>query len=152
MTENNNDNNYSSYGLGLHGTWKQNFSSIENSEIKVKELESKTDHIEHKISDFKNQIEEIQIDIIQIVAIVVAILGLILGNVLGVIVLPGDINIFKLIGFIFIINGIALMGISFLIFLIKLLFLKSEWKNSYFWFFIIPINLQVVGLIIFIKT
>jgi len=95
-------------------------------------------NMKKEIPKIKSEIENIYINIIQIVAIVVAVLALILGNVLGYSVRPENISPNNLIGYLFIINAITLTGITFLIFMIKFLFLKSKW-NCYYSIFLIPI-------------
>ena len=90
------------------------------------------------VEENKNKIKDIYIEIIQVITLVVAVLALILGNLVGYNTLPTTISPNELIGYLFIINAITLTGITFLMFMIKFLFLKSKW-NCYYSIFLIPI-------------
>ena len=127
---------------------------------KIKRLKRETEIIKKankklnkKAKENSQKIENEYIDIIQIVAVVVAVLGLVLGNILGYIALPPKVNLKELIGSLFIINGIVLMGITFLMFLIKTLFFDQSFKELKSKSIVfIPVGFEIIGLILLLNS
>lgn len=128
--------------------WNTKFNSeLNDYNSELKKSKEEIEKNKKKYSKINAEIENSYINIIQIISLVVAVLALILSNVLGFSVLPGNIKSSVLIGYLFIINGIVLTGISFLIFMIQYLFINIEMKKRHSIFIIIPIILYIFGFL-----
>jgi len=121
---------------------------VERLKDEFVDLDQNGDRLENKFKNLNHKLEKIHINIIQVVSIVVSVLALVLGNLFGVLTLPENIEASKLTGYLFVINGITLTGISFLIISIKYLFLDNQKKKKYFLLLILPVILQIIGFII----
>jgi len=136
-------------GNGLKWTDLEEMAEeVERLKDEFVDLDQNGDRLENKLKNLNHKLEKIHINIIQVVSIVVSVLALVLGNLFGVLTLPENIEASKLTGYLFVINGITLTGISFLIISIKYLFLDNQKKKKYFLLLILPVILQIIGFII----
>ncbi|SDL07062.1 hypothetical protein [Halanaerobium congolense] len=136
-------------GNGLKWTDLEEMAEeVERLKDEFVDLDQNGDRLENKFKNLNHKLEKIHINIIQVVSIVVSVLALVLGNLFGVLTLPENIEASKLTGYLFVINGITLTGISFLIISIKYLFLDNQKKKKYFLLLILPVILQIIGFII----
>ncbi|MGP3778779.1 hypothetical protein ACTWKD_08055 [Halanaerobium saccharolyticum] len=126
------DNDFSGY-LNTH-TWGELGQDISTNRQRLDELENKADRIDDKINNSNSKIEKIHINIIQVVSVVVSVLALVLGNLFGVLTLPESMEARRLTGYLFVINGINLTGISFLIIIIKYLFVYNKKEKNIFYY------------------
>ncbi|WP_018249758.1 BAR domain-containing protein [Orenia marismortui] len=102
--------------------------SLDNSLDKF--IYSVRNDFENKMNETKKQVENFYGNFIQMVAVVVAVFALIIGNIVSFSSLSANISLREIVGLGSLINGTILMGIFFLLIMIRKLFFRDLPKGT----------------------